>query len=137
MPGMDLANVPLFQAIKQRMAWLKERQALLAQNVANADTPGYVPQDLKPVDFRSLVSGRGKTLALTVTAPNQMTGTRPVGAFMPVSAAAPERTLSGNAVDLESEMLKVAQTASDHQLVTDIYRKQISMLKAVIGRATG
>jgi flagellar basal-body rod protein FlgB len=134
---MDLANVPLFQAIKQRMAWLKERQTLLAQNVANADTPGYVPQDLKPVDFRALVSGHNKPLAMTITAPNQLSGTGRVGQFAPVAEPAPERTLSGNAVDLESEMTKVAQNAADHQLVADIYRKQMSMLKSVLGRGTG
>src|SRR5579884_4121681 len=104
---MDLGNIPLFQAIKQRMAWLKERQGLLAQNVANADTPGYVPQDLKPADFRRVLSGEGKPLAMTITAPNQMSGTSKAAPFQPLAEPAAERTLSGNAVDLESEMLKV------------------------------
>jgi flagellar basal-body rod protein FlgB len=137
MPWMDLAGIPLFQAITQRMAWLKERQTLLAENIANADTPGFVPQDLKPVDFRNLVAGRNKPLAMTITAPDQLTGIREAEPFTPVAEPASERTLSGNAVDLEGEMMKVAQDAADHQLVTEIYRKQIDMLKAVLGRSSG
>jgi len=137
MPGMDLSSIPLLQAIKQRMAWLKERQTLLAENVANADTPGYVPQDLKPLDFRALLSGRETRLALMKTSPSHMGGSKSAGQFTSVADPSPERTLSGNAVDLESEMMKVSQNAADHQLVTDIYRKQIGMLKAVLGRSGG
>ncbi|HZT86661.1 MAG TPA: flagellar basal body rod protein FlgB [Stellaceae bacterium] len=133
---MDLANIPLFQAIKQRMAWFKERQTLLAQNVANADTPGYVPQDLKPLDFRKLLGGQQRPLNMTITAPNQMSGTIPAHQYTPVSEPSPERTLSGNAVDLEGEMMKVYQTAADHQLVTNIYRQQLNMLKSVLGRGS-
>jgi flagellar basal-body rod protein FlgB len=133
---MDFTTIPLFQAIKQKMAWLNERQALLAENVANADTPGYVPQDLKPLSFRDLLGGP-KRLALTRTSPSQLAGLQGEGAFRPVADPAPERTISGNAVDLESEMMKVAQSTADHQLVTDIYRQQMGMLKAALGRNGG
>jgi len=137
MPAMDFANIPLFQAIKQRMAWLKERQTLLAENVANADTPGFVPKDLKPLDFRDLVAGRTKKLALTITAPDQLKPPEQGGPFTAVADPASERTLSGNAVDLEGEMMKVSQNAADHQLVTNIYRSQMNMLKSVLGRGSG
>ena len=39
------------------MAWLDRRQGVLAQNIANADTPGYRPQDLKAFDSNALNSG--------------------------------------------------------------------------------
>src|SRR5712692_11335138 len=54
---MDLGNIPLFKAMMSRMAWLTERQQVLAQNVANADTPNFKPRDLKAVSFRDLVAG--------------------------------------------------------------------------------
>jgi flagellar basal-body rod protein FlgB len=119
------------------MAWLKERQTLLAENVANADTPGYVPQDLKPLDFRQLVSGKTKPLGLVTDAPNQISGSKSAGQFTTVADPAPERTLSGNAVDLETEMMKVYQNTADHQLVSEVYRQQMSMLKSVLGRSSG
>jgi len=133
MPAMDFASIPLFQAISRRMSWLNERQTVLAQNVANADTPAYLPEDLKPLSFSDLMTGGGGRLQMNVTAPNQMAGTRPGGGFRTAKQPAPERTLSGNAVDLEGEMMKVAETAADYQLVTDLYRKHLGMLKAALG----
>src|SRR5262245_36208504 len=65
---MDLRNIPIFGAISRRMAWLNERQQVLAQNIANSDTPGYRPKDLKPVNFAEQLSGFGK-LKLAMTAP--------------------------------------------------------------------
>ena len=46
MDGMSLLN-----AMAQKMRWQQQRQDVLAQNVANADTPNYRGQELKPVDF--------------------------------------------------------------------------------------
>src|SRR3546814_11092818 len=45
----------LFNLLGKRMEWLGQRQKVLAQNIANADTPDYVPHDLKPQEFRRLV----------------------------------------------------------------------------------
>ena len=46
---MDLPDVPLMSMLRTRMSWLHQRQDVLAQNVANADTPKYVAHDLKPL----------------------------------------------------------------------------------------
>ena len=54
---MDLPDVPLLSMLRERMTWLNQRQDLLSQNVANADTPGYVARDLKPLDFDKLLNG--------------------------------------------------------------------------------
>ena len=48
---MDLPDIPLLSMLRQRMSWLNQRQDTLSQNVANADTPGFLAHDLKPVDF--------------------------------------------------------------------------------------
>ena len=37
---MDIGHIPLFAAFSKRMAWLTQRQTVLAENVANANTPG-------------------------------------------------------------------------------------------------
>jgi flagellar basal-body rod protein FlgB len=47
----------LFQLISARMSWLSQRQAVLSQNIANADTPDYRPKDLRVADFTRLVEG--------------------------------------------------------------------------------
>ena len=56
---MDLNGIPLFSLINGRMSWLSARQSVLAENVANGDTPNFVARDLKPVDFQSMLAGQG------------------------------------------------------------------------------
>ena len=53
---MDGSSVPLLSLLTTRMSWLSGRQSVLAQNVANADTPGYQARDMKPMDFAALVA---------------------------------------------------------------------------------
>lgn len=133
---MNLTNLPLFSLISQRMGWLSERQKVIAENVANVDTPNYKARDLKPVDFAALAGVAGGRLGQSITDPRHID---PRGGNSAKAAAVKnakaEATLSGNTVSVESEMMKVADTAMDYQLITNLYRKQIGMLKAVIGRS--
>ncbi|HEY0524744.1 MAG TPA: flagellar basal body rod protein FlgB [Stellaceae bacterium] len=136
---MDLGNIPLFRALTQRMSWLGDRQNVLAQNVANVDTPGYVPQDLKAPSFRELVrggsGGSAGHLALATTSPEHLAGQQSSTAFRKQAEPGAQRVPSGNAVSVEEEMMKISETASDHQLVTSLYKDHIAMIKAVLGRS--
>ena len=49
---MSVTDIPLLNQIKGRLGWLDDRQRVIAQNVANSDTPGFMARDLKaPTDF--------------------------------------------------------------------------------------
>ncbi len=132
---MDLSRTPLYAMITQRMGWLTERQRVIAENVANADTPGYQARDLRALDFGRMLSSLRQRLA-----PAQTSGSHIAPA--PSSSGGPPRdraqafetTLSGNSVSLEREMTKAADSAVDYQLVTNIYRRQLNMLRTVVGR---
>jgi flagellar basal-body rod protein FlgB len=137
---MDLSKLPLFSLISQRIGWLSEREKVLAENVANADTPNYKARDLKPQDFASMMGAAGSGGRMTPAATDaRHFDTRAGGSSKNVAIkdAKAEATLSGNTVSLESEMMKVAETAMDYQLITNLYRKQIGLIKAVIGRGQG
>ena len=59
---MDLSRLKVLNLLTTRMNWLNERQRVLAQNVANADTPDYVARDLAQPDVKALLrqsKGRG------------------------------------------------------------------------------
>jgi flagellar basal-body rod protein FlgB len=134
---MNLSKLPLFSLISQRIGWLSERQKVLAENVANADTPNYKARDLKPMEFAAMADAAGGGGRLTPVATDaRHFDIRPAGSARNALAKDPkaESTLSGNTVSLESEMMKVAETAMDYQLVTNLYRKQVGLIKAVIGR---
>src|SRR6187549_1006408 len=53
MNGMGPDDIPLFAMLKNRMGYLSERQKLIAQNVANGDTPDYQPRDMKAYSFKA------------------------------------------------------------------------------------
>ncbi len=136
---MDLSNLPIIGLATKRMAWLARRQEVLAQNVANADTPGYMPTDLKPQDFRSMLH---PTVQHVELAPPQegdgLAGTIPIRRFRDTREKNPyEEKPTGNAVSLEEQLLKVSDTQTNYNLVSTIYKKQIDLLKMAIGRSSG
>lgn len=134
---MDFGSIPLFRAMAKRMSWLGERQQVLAQNVANADTPGYVPQDLKQQSFRDLLGGSARP-TLAATHSRHLSGAvRGAGGFAVVRVKTAETTPSGNRVSLEQEMMKVGETATDHHLMTSLYRRHLGMIRAALGRMSG
>jgi flagellar basal-body rod protein FlgB len=132
---MDLANLPLFSAITRKMNWLTNRQKVLAENVANVDTPQYKAADLRPLDFRNELAKTEGRLQVVSTDPRHLSGTVPAseGQAQPL-AEAEERDINGNTVSLEDEMMKVSETMADYQLMTSLYKKQIGMLKEALGR---
>lgn len=133
---MDFNKIPLFAAMNRRMTWLGQRQELLAQNIANADTPGYTAQDFKPQNFSDVLKskGFGAPLQMRSTGVGHLGGVSSDGKPRAEKTAGPEKLLSGNAVTLEEEMMKTAQTAMDFQLTTNLYKKHISMIKTALGR---
>src|SRR3546814_20875096 len=50
--AMDLSGMTLFDMARRKMSWLGQRQAVLAQNIANSDPPGYRTKELAALDFR-------------------------------------------------------------------------------------
>jgi flagellar basal-body rod protein FlgB len=134
---MDLRKLPIFAMMSKRMAWLAQRQQVLAQNIANADTPGYRPRDLKPLGFKELARSSLASLRPKVTHAAHIataSGARETGFPQTVQKESVETTLSGNAVVLEEQLMKASQTAMDYETTTNLYRKHISMIKDALGR---
>jgi len=132
---MDLLNIPLFRMMGERMAWLTQRQQVLAHNVANADTPGFKPSDIDPPDFDALLRASGPRMTVRATHAGHMAGSAvrtPAGRVKEVESGAEQP--SGNAVVLEEEMMKVADTQLQYQVTTNLYRKHVALIKTALGR---
>lgn len=131
---MDLGGFKLFSMLQTRMDWLGDRQRVLSENVANADTPGYGAKDLKPLTFRSLLSGTAP-VAMEATAQGHLAG-RPIASRHGEAKVRidGEVAISENAVDLEAELRKVSETSIDYQAMVNIYRKHVDMMRTAIGR---
>lgn len=133
---MDATAPVLFQTIKQRLAWLGQRQAVLARNVANADTPGFRPRDLRPFGPAALAAEARPPVAMTATRPAHLTGRRrESSAFAERIERKPYETApAGNAVVLEEQMAKLNHTAVSHRLASELYRKHLGMINTATGR---
>jgi flagellar basal-body rod protein FlgB len=125
----------LFDLISARSTWLGQRQAVLGQNVAHADTPGYLPRDLPPLGFEGLIRGGGRSrLEPMLTAANHLAAEpAAVGAYRDRVDEDAAVKPSGNGVDLPDQMRKMATTELDHQLTTSLYRRYVGMLRTAIG----
>ena len=117
-----------------KMAYLSQRQAVLAQNVANADTPGYKAKDLSPYTFESAVKQAQTGMAVTNPAhiiPASMAGVN----AKTIKTASAETLPSGNNVELEQQALQVSRTAVDYQAMTAMYKKVTSWFRMALGRS--
>ncbi len=94
----------VFDLGARQASWLAARQSVVAQNVANANTPGYKTADLKP--FEAALQTASLDLATTSPA-HFSTGESQGGLASEVNAAEDTETFfSGNDVSLEQEMIK-------------------------------
>lgn len=130
---MDLNGVPLFSLLTNRMSWLSTRQSVLAQNVANADTPNYVARDIKPVDFDGMLSDQ-KGTGMTVTNARHIDIHAQRGNdFEEEDAEGEGGTPGGNVVSVEQEMIKLSDTQIQYQTATNLYQKAVNMFRTALG----
>jgi flagellar basal-body rod protein FlgB len=132
---MDLFTIPFFNVLRTRLSWLEARNQTLAENIANADTPHFRPQDLKKLDFAHLLSdAQQHGVSMRVTDARHLPGAtkRDAGPFKSVDAPDREATPDGNAVVLEDQMIKLSETQMAHETAISLYRKGLEMLRLAV-----
>lgn len=132
---MDLSQIPLFAMLRGRLGYLSDRQRVVAQNVANSDTPGYRPHDLKPFSFDVKLQAATGPVA-TQPGHIQLHSSRSGQEFMEVTGRDSETTLNGNAVVLEEQMLKLSDARMNYDAAIGFYQKSLGLLK-LAARAPG
>lgn len=131
--AMDLGNLGLFKLMSRKMGWLTQRQEVLSQNIANADTPEYKSKDLKPFTFRDALADN-RRLTPTATNASHLAGTRGAGGMDKEQRVRNpyETAPDGNNVVLEDQMMRLSQTSMDYQTITNLYKKQVGMIRTAI-----
>jgi len=123
---------PVFlnKLVSENNNWLSVRQATIAENMANANTPGFRAKDIEP--FTTVIS---KTqLAMRSTHTSHMGGITEVARQSEVNKADSWLvTHSGNSVSIEQELMKAGEVARDHSLNASIaksfHRMYLSSLR--------
>ncbi|NDF11788.1 MAG: flagellar basal body rod protein FlgB [Proteobacteria bacterium] len=134
---MDYSKLPIYQMMQQQLKYDSTRQTVLAKNIANVDTPGYVPSDVKAPNFSEILKHKTQgRLAMAVTQPGHLgTSTDAKGNLRIVKDKVTERSPNGNAVSLDDQMLKMQENSSDYQSTTTLYRKMSGMFRIALGES--
>ncbi len=135
-----LENMSIFNGMVQKMGFLQTRQRVLSQNISNADSPGYQALDVKAPNFQktlSALTGQASVkqagLAMSETESQHIAGmTHQQAMTIKPTRDAYDVTPTGNSVSLEEQMVQASQTAVDYQLITNLYNKNLDILRAAI-----
>lgn len=106
------------------------RMAVIAENVANADTPGYKAKDVPA--FSDVYNAAG--MDLRATRPGHLTGPAPGSQPLPDLVRGHESP-NGNSVSLEAEMVKSVEARQSHEMALAIYRATSDVVRASLGRS--
>lgn len=111
-----------------RLRWLERRQTVLAQNIANADTPGYVARDLSPFGA-ALASSQ----VMAMTDPRHVRGTGAVGDARAVrERRSQDIAPNGNTVSLDEQAIRIADTDQANALAMTLHRRWISLVRSTL-----
>lgn len=125
---MDPTRTGPIALAEARIRWLDARQRVLAQNVANADTPGYRASDLQP--FAQALAGAQGVMARTD--PRHL-APRHDGRVQRERHPL-ERSIDGNGVALDREAMRIADTETAHALAVGLHRHYLGMFRTALGR---
>ena len=131
---MPISDIPILSMLRDRMEWHQERQRVLAENVANADTSNYQAKDLAPTDFSRELSAA--SVSLVTTEPGHIGGGSSGGSeFATESSGRFEVRPRGNSVTHEDEMMKASSNQMDFEAVSDLYTRSLALIKLAVGKS--
>lgn len=133
-----IGGIDLFQVSGARMRYLAERQNVLSQNIANADTPQYRARDLKPFTFDSALlsaGAAGAPLHLAATSPTHLAAPNQGGRTVADRASTYAEEPNGNTVVLEEQMIKQADVMKAYDMATSVFRHGAGLFRIAVGKS--
>ncbi|WP_395141264.1 flagellar basal body rod protein FlgB [Schlegelella aquatica] len=126
----------------EALALRAERQRVLAGNIANADTPGYVARDfdfaqaLRRATAAAGSGGTGAPVVLRACAPGHIAPPPGTRATVELQYARPAQTnLDGNSVDMDRERAAFADNAVKYEATLRFLNGSVkTMLTAITGQ---
>jgi flagellar basal-body rod protein FlgB len=124
-------SLDLFQTAGAMARHAGARQAVVARNIANADTPGFQAQSIAA--FKDVYAETGGT-TMRATRPSHIGGQSGQPATGPQHATIGEASPNGNTVSVENEMLHAVEVSREHNRALTIYRHAMTVLRTSLGR---
>lgn len=130
---MKLESMSFFSLASRKMEWLTARQKVVAENVANADTPGYKARDVAP--FENMLTSTTTGTHVARTAAGHIAGTDPVGPGLEVvedEGAWTSTSIDGNSVVLEQQAIQATEISENYRLAASLYRKGYELVTLAV-----
>lgn len=135
---MTLHSSTLFSLLGEKVRWSVQRQQVLAENIANADTPNFKSRDIKMPNFSRMVKKRQSSFQIMQTQKEHMPSIRSQNDYPIRTENRPYETdKSGNSVVLEEQLMKMNKTVADHRLAVNLTQKYVSLYRIALGRGGG
>jgi flagellar basal-body rod protein FlgB len=135
---MAITDIPILSMLRTRLDWAQARQRVLAENVANSDTPNFRARDLAPLKFDDAPLAPANTVSAVSLTRTENAHIAGVGLSQSPYRTGNQRLYevrpAGNAVNLEEEMMKVAANQMDFQTATALYTRSLSLIKTALGK---
>ena len=117
-----LSNIKVLDTMSAMAGHAAERHSVLANNIANANTPNFKAQDLQP--FSEIYK----------TAAQEQKNIKMLQASTVEMDAGDVASPNGNTVSLEQQMMLSTQTQGSHDMALAVYKKSLDMMKLAIGK---
>lgn len=119
-------NLSVFQTASAMAGHAAQSQALISQNVANSDTPGYVGKRMQP--FAMLYTAPDAAGSQRATREGHLNGSAGASQMAPIDMRGGDNP-NNNTISLENELLKAAQAKSHHDRALAIYKSALDVLR--------
>jgi len=135
---MAITDIPILSMLRTKLTWSQERQKVLAENIANSDTPNYRGRDLALPKFDDEMAVHTRPIsmvALARTENGHIGGMAMSGSsFQTDTSGNFSVSPTGNSVSLEDEMMKIAANQMDYQAATAVYSRSLGLIKIALGK---
>ncbi len=126
--------------ISAKMKWHQTRQSVIAENVANAETPGYQAKDITLPNFKKMLAASQQSANAFNLATTDHKHISPHASYQQTTAFKErlvepwEVTHSKNAVVLEQEMMRLSENQLGFEMASNIYKRSVKLFKSALGK---
>jgi len=125
-------DIGILNTLRDVLGFHNARQRVIAENVANANTPGYTPSDISQGQFERVLAGQARSASgLRVTDPRHFGGTDPgvAGQLRPERTPDSETTANGNSVVIEEQMVRANENRMRFETALSLYQKSLNLIR--------
>ncbi|PUB11783.1 FlgB family protein [Yoonia sediminilitoris] len=125
-------SLDLFQTAAAMARHAGSRQAVVARNIAHADTPGYAAQHIPA--FQDVYKD-GEPNQMRATRAGHVRGGAQAATGAVLTTTNSEASPNGNTVSLEEELLNSVAVSREHNRALAIYKHGMTILRNSLGRS--